>query len=114
MRTVLDFVPYDLEGVVHSEEARVKALARVFGAYTAVFSGRGGVDDAELVLVDLAQFTRYLDTAALDTPAEVVKALDQRRAVFGRIIEALVSGGGNVDGLHRAVLVSPPLGAEEA
>lgn len=97
-----------------SDEKKIEMQKRIVGAYAAVFSGRGSKDDADLVLVDLARFTRYLDTAPLDAPADVVKALDQRRAVFARIVEAVIQAGGNVDGLHRAVLATPSTDAEEA
>lgn len=112
MITLRDLYPPDAEGG-YSEERLADMQRRVSSAYGALFSGKGGIEDAELVLVDLAQFTRYLDTARLDTPADQVKALDQRRAVFARIAEGMVFSGGDLDGLQRAVLTSPSLSVEE-
>lgn len=96
----------------YSDEQRARMQMRVSDAYAAMFEGRGSKDDADLVLVDLAVFTRYLDTTPLNTPADIVKALDQRRAVFARIVEAVIGAGGNMDGLHRAVLATPALTEE--
>lgn len=106
MRTVLDVVP--ISGLT-DEQIAVQFTTRVAKAYAALFSGTGGSEDAELVLVDLAQFTRYYDTASLEVPAEHVKALDQRRAVFQRIAEALTKSGKTLGDLHGAVLRAPPI-----
>jgi len=109
MNTVLDILPAERRDDPQAQSARVAS------AYAALFSGNGSKDDADLVLIDLAQFTRYQDTASLDASADVVKALDQRRAVMLRIVDAIVISGGNVNDLHRAVLASPPPDyAEEA
>lgn len=116
MMTVTQLFPPDAttpDGqLFHSDEQIAQMQTRVASAYAAMFEGRGSKDDADLVLVDLAVFTRYLDTTPLDTPAEIVKALDQRRAVFARIVEAVIGAGGNMDGLHRAVLATPALTEE--
>lgn len=105
----------DASGAVgYSDDIIGRMQYRLVSAYGALFSGRGTKEDADLVLVDLAQFTRYVNTTSLATPADVVKALDQRRAVFARVVEAVIQAGGDMDGLHKAVLVSPPLSAEEA
>lgn len=106
MRTVLDIVP--IAGL-DKETAAQAITARIASAYAELFSGNGNIEDAELVLIDLAQFTRYYDTASLDTPADQVKALDQRRAVFQRVHEAITKSGKTVGGLHAAVLLSPPV-----
>lgn len=113
MRTILDVMPKECfsfdpnTGAVDIVDARVDM--RVAGAYAALFTGTGSSEDAELVLVDLAQYARYYDTASLDMPADQVKALDQRRAVFQRIAEALTKSGKSLGDLHGAVLRSPPL-----
>ena len=116
MMTVTTMFPPDSQTAdgqwFHSDEQIAQMQNRVAEAYAAVFEGRGSRDDADLVLVDLAVFTRYLDTTPLDTPADIVKALDQRRAVFARIVEAVIGAGGNLDGLHRAVLATPALSEE--
>lgn len=117
MITIGDLFPPDEQdafgNVGWSELLKTKMQARIVSAYGAVFAGRGSTDDAALVLIDLARYTRYLDTTSLDTPSEIVKALDQRRSVFTRIVEAVIQAGGDFDGLHRAVLQTPQLDVEE-
>ena len=110
-----DSVQYTETGEVpfRSPEQLAAMQARVVSAYGAVFSGRGTHDDGDLVLVDLAQFTRYLDTARIGASPEEVLMLNGLRMAFARIVEAIVQSGGDVDGLHRAVLVSPSLNDEE-
>jgi hypothetical protein len=39
-------------------------MKRVASAYGALFSGTGSKEDADIVLVDIAQFTRYYDRAS--------------------------------------------------
>lgn len=103
MRTVLDILPPE------SRENQQLQSMRIAQAYAALFTGVGGIEDAEIVLVDMATFTRYYDTAMLHLPAEQVKALDQRRAVFQRIMEAMTLSGEEPKGLHGAVLRAPPI-----
>lgn len=81
--------------------------ARVTSAYAALFSGNGTKDDADLVLVDLAAFTRYYDTATLGVAPAEAAAATQRRAVFQRIMDALALGGREPNGLLIAVLTAP-------
>lgn len=114
MRTLWDIAPPDKIETHYEAGVPVGrtldaewSAVRIVAAYAAVFSGNGTSEDVDLVLVDLAQFTRYYDTAALDAPADQVKALDQRRAVFQRIMEALTKSGKPVEGLHSAVLRAP-------
>ena len=107
MRTILDVLP--LEQANDPEQQSI----RVATAYAAVFSGAGTLEDAELVLVDMAIFVRYYDTALPSVPAEEVKALDQRRAVFQRVLEAMTRAGHEPHGLHSAVLRSPPIDTVE-
>jgi hypothetical protein len=107
MKTVLDIVP---------EGADVSVVTqRIASAYGALFSGNGGKDDASLVLIDLAQFARYYDTASFNMPVEQIAAFNHRRAVFQRIMDAMTLTGNEPNGLHSAVLRSPePDSAEEA
>jgi hypothetical protein len=86
---------------------------RIASAYGAVFSGNGTVDDADLVLVDLAQFTRYYDTASLSTDPHELAAAAQRRAVFQRIMDALAVAGKEPRGLLGAVMTAPEPDATE-
>jgi len=101
MRTVNEVLPPDLGDNPVMQEARIAE------AYAAMFTGNGSLDDAGLVLIDLAQFCRYYDTAPLSATAEQVKALDQRRAVFQRVLEGIIKSGVKVDDLHGAVLRAP-------
>jgi len=101
MKTVLDILPPEVAANPRFQEARIAE------AYAALFTGNGGKDDADLVLVDLAQFTRYYSTAPVDMPADQVKAMDQRRAVVERIVEGVLKSGHKLDDLHGAVLRAP-------
>ena len=85
---------------------------RVAGAYGALFSGNGTKDDADLVLVDLAQFSRYYDTANLTDAPAALAAATQRRAVMQRIMDALAVSGREPQGLLSAVRGSPPINEE--
>jgi hypothetical protein len=87
--------------------------ARTVSAYAALFGGNGSIEDAELVLVDLALYTRYYVTAPIDMPSDQVKALDQRRAVLNRILTAMTIGGARTDGLRAATFTAPLLPDEE-
>lgn len=107
MRTVLDVLPE----AKHSDPAAIQL--RIAEAYAATFSGNGGIEDAEIVLVDMAQFTRYYDTAMMTTPADQVKAHDARRAVFQRVMEGMVAAGREPVGLLSAVLRAPAIDNEE-
>lgn len=93
----------------YSDAALQAHSARVAEAYAQVFGGSGTKLDAEIVLVDLAIFTRYYDTAMANASADQVKAFDARRAVFQRVLEAMTLAGLEPVGLHRAVLTAPPI-----
>ncbi len=84
--------------------------ARVASAYYALFTGNGTREDADLVLVDLAQFVRYYDTASLTVDPAVATATAHRRAVFQRIIGL---SGGEPNGFMAAVATAPSLDTEE-
>lgn len=107
MRTVLDILP---DSVNNNPDLGARADAyqlRIAQAYAAVFSGNGSVDDAGLVLIDLAQFTRYYDTVKLNASAAEAHGLNHRRAVFQRIAEGVIVSGNTLDGLHAATLRAP-------
>lgn len=97
----------------YSEDALTAHSQRIAEAYAQVFSGNGTKLDGEIVLVDLALFTRYYDTAMANASAEDVKAFDARRAVFQRVLEAMTLAGQEPQGLHRAVLTAPPIDNSE-
>ncbi len=84
--------------------------ARITSAYRALFSGNGGQEDADLVLVDLAKFVRYYDTASLTADPQTVVAAAHRQAVLKLI---LVGRGGEPQGFMEAVLTAPDPYVEE-
>lgn len=96
----------------YSDDLLAKMQQRIASAYAAFAEGRASKEDADLVIVDLAVFTRYLDTTQLGTSNEVLRELNGRRAVFARIVEAVIGAGGKLDDLHRAVLATPALSEE--
>lgn len=107
MRNVIDVLPPEQQA---DPEAQTR---RTVMAYAALISGTAMREDVELVLVDLALYTRYYATAPLDMDAADVKALDQRRGVLNRILDAAVRGGADIDGLMQATLRAPDLPMEE-
>lgn len=117
MITIAELFPPDIQDQLtgapsYSDEQIAKMQRRIASAYAAVFGGRGSKEDAELVVIDLAQFTRYLDTTQLGTSDEVLREINGRRSVFARLVEAIIGAGGNLDGLHHAVLATPVLTEE--
>jgi hypothetical protein len=103
MRNIIDALPPE------QQKDPVAQSRRIAQAYAALFSGNGGKLDAELVLVDLAIYTRYYDTAMITMPAEQVARLDAKRSVFQRVLEALTLAAEEPRGLHAAVLAAPPI-----
>lgn len=88
------------------------AALRVLQAYGALFTGTGSQEDADLVLVDLMQFTRYYDTANLAASPVELAAAAQRRAVAQRVLDALAKAGREPEGLLSAVLGAPEIDEE--
>lgn len=107
MKTVLDLLPQDQRDNPEAQTLRIVA------AYGALFSGRGSRDDAEVVLIDLAQFARYYDTANMTAAPSEAHAREQRRAVVQRIMDALAGAGEEPAGFNGAVLRSPPIDVNE-
>lgn len=105
MKTLLDILP--------GEPDQAEGLRRVGSAYRAVFSANGTQDDVDLVLIDLAQFTRYYDTAKVDASPDAVVAAAHRKAVLDHILDAIEMSGGSVQGLRAATAVAPQLENEE-
>lgn len=117
MKTLSDIFPPaqdEFGNVGWSDEQKAQMQQRVAEAYRAVAEGRGSRDDADLMIVDLFKYARYLDTTPLGTSADVVMAIEGRRSVAVRFAEAVVLAGGNFDGLHHALLATPSTDAEEA
>lgn len=99
MKTVKEIVPDEV--LARDPEALTR---RVGSAYKAVFSSNATTEDVELVLIDLAQFTRYYDTAKITASPSVLAATAQRRAVMDRILDAIEQHGGTVVGLRAATM----------
>ena len=89
---------------------REQQIVRIGQAYAALFEGRGSQEDADLVLVDLAQFVRYYDTASLTADPNVTIAAAHRRSVLQRI---LGYRGGEPPHFMDAVQTAPDLDTEE-
>lgn len=110
MRTILDILPR--ENYPDNGQYLAAATERIASAYAAVFTGNATRDDADLVLVDLAQFSRYYDTTLIGSPPIEAKALDQRRAILTRILTAMAKAGEEPRGMLTAVLVAPDIDAD--
>jgi hypothetical protein len=106
MQTILDVLPGD---VLDGEEGRARAVARIGDAYRAVFSANATQADADLVLVDLAQFTRYYDTAEIGADPNAVIGAAHRKAVLDHILDAIEMRGGSTHGLRVATIRAPEI-----
>ena len=105
MKTLLDVLP--------GEPDKGEGLRRLGSAYRAVFSANGTQDDVDLVLIDLAQVTRYYDTAKVDASPEAIVAVAHRKAVLDHILDAIEMSGGSIQGLRAATAEAPQLDNEE-
>lgn len=101
MRTVLDVLPAHLHGNLEAIQLRV---AQAIGE---TFSGNGGIEDAEIALVAIVQYTRYLNTTLPGVDMETQKQIEGRREVGQFILDACVSVGREPIGLLSAVLRAP-------
>lgn len=101
---IIDPTPYGQNADAYMTDAQL----RVMSAYAALFTGNGTQDDADLVLVDLASFSRYYDTTSLSASAHEAQALNQRRAVMTRVLTAMAKAGVEPNRLMTATLSSPP------
>lgn len=113
MRTILDEIPPELRDDPGSAESMDAQSARMAAAYAKLFTGAGGQADAELVLVDLAAFARYYDTANASASSGELHRTDGKRAVFQRILEGMTRAGYEPTGLLSAVLRTPRLDTTE-
>lgn len=101
MRTVLDALPEELHGDPTAVQLRVaQAIAETF-------SGNGSSEDAEIALVAIMQYTRYLDTTLPGTPMDTQKQMEGRREVGQFILDACVAAGREPVGLFSAVRRAP-------
>lgn len=103
MRTVLDVLPPDQ----HSNPQAIQL--RVAQAIAETFSGNGTVEDAEIALVAIMQYTRYLDTTLPGTTMEAQKQIEGRREVGQFIVDACALVGSEPAGLISAVRRAPPV-----
>lgn len=110
MKTVFDILPRANYG--SNDDYLNAASVRVAQAYAAVFTGNATQDDVDLVLVDLAQFSRYYDTTYDGAPAHEAMKMDQRRAPLTRILTAMAKMGVEPRGLLTAVLAAPDIEAQ--
>lgn len=76
---------------------------RIREAYVAVFEGRGSREDADIVYVDLAKHSGYLNTTPPELPAMELKYAEGQRSVFGRIIGFINPAPAGIRALVQAV-----------
>lgn len=101
------FDPFNLlKGLSRTNTAR----ERLVDAYQAVFEGRGGRDDAEIVLADLAAFTGFFGVFAPGVTDAELRYAEGMRAVYGRIHARLrlsaeervsLQEAAKLEGMHR-------------
>lgn len=65
------------------------AQSRLAAAYQALFSFNATEEDRDIVLVDLAVFTRFYDVMVPDVPEAVVRHTEGRRAVMDLITKRI-------------------------
>lgn len=64
----------------------IHAQQRIRAAYAALFDGRGSKEDADLVFVDLAKFSGYLNTTPPTATDSELRYYEGQRSLFGRIM----------------------------
>lgn len=75
----------------------------IIDGWKALAAGRGvSKHTAEAMLADLAAFTRFYEAVSPDTPTEVLRDLNGRRAVFARILLLLDVPPAVADALRQA------------
>jgi len=62
------------------------AQSRLVEAYAAVFSGRGGLQDAEIVSTDLARWSGFFHVSEPGVDPNILAHMEGRRSVFARIL----------------------------
>ena len=77
--TVFDVLPQE------ARDSTLQADVRLISAYKAFVAGRPSAEDCEIILVDLASFSGYYNTASPDLPALELKQTEGMRAAIGRI-----------------------------
>jgi len=70
----------------HGHRRTATAQSRLVEAYAAVFSGRGGQQDAEIVCTDLARWSGYFHVSEPGADPLVLTHMEGRRSVFARIL----------------------------
>lgn len=111
MKGVLDVLGLTLQDLHMDASGTLLARVeeRLVSAWSAFANGEAGIEDAQIILVDLASYSGYYGTADFDASDAQLHNLNGRRAVFQRIAEALVITGVTLDGLHGAVIRNPTL-----
>jgi len=93
---------------------KAKAQARLASAYTQLFSGHGSVDDANIVLVDLAREGKYFYAA---TPGETSDGalwdMNGSRRIYGRILQFTQLPPEALEELAAAVMLEDAASQEE-
>ena len=98
MKTLSDLFP-------KGTEANPDALKRLMGAYERVFFGRGATnEDQQLVLSDLATFTRNFFVDGANATDEEIREANGMRLVMARIIRLGLSEKGDLTALYKAAV----------
>jgi hypothetical protein len=80
------------------------AQRRLLEAYRALFEGTGGKEDAEVVMVDLAQFSGYFQFAGPSATHGERAYNDGARSVFGHIMTKLTVPQSTLNAIADAVV----------
>jgi len=82
-----------------------ETLKRLMGAYERVFFGRGAsVDDQQIVLSDLATFSRYFFVDGANASNEELREANGKRLMMGRVIRLGLGENGDLSALFKAVV----------
>jgi|GEM_PF-6724057 len=82
-----------------------QALARLQGAYERLFFGTGASkDDQQIVLADLATFSRHFFVDGSDLRDEEIREANGRRLMMGRIIRLGLGKEGDLSALYKAAV----------
>lgn len=86
---------------------------RLVAAYKALFAGNGGVEDAEMVLADLAQLTGFFLVAGPEVTDQALRYAEGQRSVFKRITGMLAMPQSALTALQEAAYQESITNVEE-
>lgn len=89
--------------VLPAEPRGSKAIKRLHDAYIAFVAGRPSVEDCQLIMVDLANFSGYYNTTSPNASDAALRYSEGQRSVFGRVMIMSNPALSIVDAIQRAV-----------